>query len=264
MNNTNIAKLIFSAFIFTLLVSGTSFATSRNLLPRFPEIILEKGFSENFEVTDCIAKVRIVDDTAQATLKVTLKNCSDKTIKSSAKFRILYPTSVNQIRIKVNDKAINYDRNSPRHIFELGKNESITFKLSAKTDINYSIDSVREALRKQNEEHQAKGKKFDLSGLMKLFEREKFGKRFLIGPLVSKWGIFPLNFSKVDLEVIVPSDFTIVSQAADKWNKRNKNRESTYTYSDSEGFDGTVFLPETDKEEFVKTQKILTSSEFMH
>ncbi len=86
----------------------------------------------------------------------------------------------------------------------------------------------------------------------------------MVGPLASKWGVFPLEFSKVQLEVIVPNDYAMVSQLDDKWQSSRRGREITYVFSSNEGFEGTVFLPETDKEEFIKTQKILTSGEFMH
>lgn len=251
--------------ILAICLCSSAMGASRNLLPRFPEIVLEKGFSENFLVTECLAKARIHKDEAQASINLTLQNRSDKTIKSSVKFRILYPTSSNQVRIKVNGKSVNYNRESPRHSFELAKDASISFQISAKININYSIDGVREALRKEHEaEAKKKGKKFSLDGFMKFFDRENFGKRFLIGPIASKWGVFPLDFTKVQLEVIVPSDFAIVAQESDKWQSKTGSNESTYTFSHKDGFAGVVFLPETDKKEFIKTQKILNSSEFMH
>lgn len=253
-------------YILVLMVMAASSAgaASRNLLPRFPEIVLEKGFSENFIVTDCQAKVRIVDNEADSSMQLTLQNRSEKTLKSSVKFRVLYPTSSSQIQIRVDGRPISYERESPRHQFELASQQSISFQISARTSINYSIDGVREALRKEHEEKPEKGKKFDLSGLLKLFDREKFGKRFMVGPLASKWGVFPLEFGKVQLEVIVPADFSMVSQVADKWETKKRGRETTYIFNSGEGFEGSVFLPESEREEFIKTQKILTSSEFMH
>lgn len=240
-------------------------AASKNLLPRFPEIVLEKGFSENFQVSECIAKVRINEDSARSSVNLSLLNRSDNKIKSSVKFRILYPTSESQVQIRVNGKAIKYDRNSPRHSFELDSNAGISFEISAQTSINYSIDGVREALRKEHaEDAQKKNKKFDLGGLIKLFDREKFGRRFLVGPIASKWGVFPLEFGKVQLEVIVPSDFTLVSPESAKWESRKQGREVVYTFNSGDGFEAAVFLPEPDRADFIKTQEILTSSEFMH
>jgi hypothetical protein len=255
----------FIYFIFFLVFAiSPADSASRNLLPRFPEIVIEKGFSENFEITDCSAKVRIIDNDAQSNIKLTLKNRSAIELKSSVKFRILYPTSENQVRIKVNGSQIKYNRGSPRHSFVLPSQQSIDFEISAKTSVNYSKDSVREALRKESEEQQKKGKKFDLSGLMKLFDREKFGKRFLVGPIASKWGVFPLDFQQVNIEVHVPSDFSIVSPETEKWSKKDKGKEISYSFKSTEGFAGAVFLPENEKEEFIKTQEILTSSDFMH
>ncbi|MDN5279349.1 MAG: hypothetical protein PWR01_3314 [Clostridiales bacterium] len=260
--HTNITLLLLLA---TLVCAFQAQAASRNLLPRIPDIVLEKGFSENFLVTDCKASVKVTENDAQSTLDVSIKNRSPKKIKSSVKFRVLYPTSENQIQVRVNGKTIRYDRKSPRYSFELESQASINFSLSARTNINYSIDGVREALRKEHQDDEAnKGKKFDLSGLMKLFEREKFGKRFLVGALVSKWGVFPLEFEKVQLEISVPSDFALVAQEPEKWQSKNSGRNRVFTFTSLDGFDGTVFLPETDREEFVKTQKILNSSEFMH
>ncbi len=253
------------AMVLVALLALPAFSASRNLLPRFPEVVLEKGFSQNFQVTECQAKVRITEDEAQSSMSISLQNRSPEKIKSSVKFRILYPTSESQVSIKVDGKPIKYDRASPRHTFELDSNAVISFQVSAHTNINYSIDSVREALRKEHHDDEPKsGKKFDLGSLMKLFDREKFGKRFLVGPLASKWGVFPLEFGKVQLEVIIPSDFVMVSSVAEKWKNRKTGREVIYTFKEVEGFEGTVFLPETDRDEFVKTQKILTSGEFMH
>jgi len=261
-----IRKTLLCLYILVLVAVAVNSAeaASRNLLPRFPEIVLEKGFSENFIVTECQAKVRIVDNEADSSIQLTIQNRSDKSLKSSVKFRVLYPTSANQVQIKVDGRAIGYERESPRHQFELASQQSINFHISARTSINYSIDGVREALRKEHEEKPEKGKKFDLSGLLKLFDREKFGKRFMVGPLASKWGVFPLEFGKVQLEIIVPADFSMVSQVADQWETRRRGRETTYLFNGVEGFEGSVFLPETDREEFIQTQKVLTSSEFMH
>jgi hypothetical protein len=247
-----------------LALSSTIFAASRNLIPRFPEIVIEKGFSENFLITDCRAKVRVQNNEADSTIKLDLKNRSNKELKSSIKFRILYPTSESQVHIKIDGQGFNYSRKSPRHDFTLKPQASLAIEISARTSVNYSIDSVREALRKDHEEQARTGKKFDLGNLMKLFDREKFGKRFMVGPIASKWGVFPLDFAKVNLEIIVPADFAIVAQNPDKWTSKQRNRETIYNFIDNQGFSGAVFLPENEKDEFIKAQEILTSSEFMH
>ena len=245
-----------------LLTTGIVFAgTSRNLLPRIPEFIIEKGYSDSFEVTDCKVKVKISGSTAESTLEVLIKNISDNVVKSSIKFRILYPTSKSMVRLKVNGKSANYNRENPRHSFKLASQESLRLELKAKTSINYSVDSVREALRE--EAAQAK-KRFALQDFSKLFAREKFGKRFMIGPLVSKWGIFPISFKNVSIKVTIPRHFSLFSNNMEKWTENKKANGITYSYTQTDGFSGSVFLPETDVKEFSQRQKVLTSKEFMH
>ncbi|MGM0598991.1 MAG: hypothetical protein ACQETH_04135 [Candidatus Rifleibacteriota bacterium] len=257
--------LLFTILSIIITTSQVNAAT-RNMLPRFPEIILEKGFSSNFIVTDCNASARIYNDTAETNIKLSIRNRSAKTIKSSVKFRVLYPTSNNQIRLKVNGRSIGYNRKSPRHKFTLESDKEISFEISAKTNIKYSVDNIRKSLREEydNSKKKKKGKKFDLSGLMKLFDRENFGRRFMVGPVASKWGVFPLEFGKVAIKVVVPDNFTLVAQNSEKWQMQKHGDEHSYIFNNIEGFAGSVFLPESDKEDFIKTQKIMTSNEFMH
>lgn len=257
--------ILLAVFAFIFQFAEVNAAT-RNMLPRFPEVILEKGFSSNFIVTDCNATARIYNDTAETAVKLSIRNRSAKTIKSSVKFRVLYPTSTNQIRVKVNGRSIGYDRKSPRHKFSLESNQEISFEISAKTSVKYSVDNIRKSLREEHENNQKKkkGKKFDLGGLMKLFDREKFGRRFMVGPVASKWGVFPLEFGKVSIKVVVPNNFTIVAQNSDKWQVSKHGDEHSYLFTNSEDFAGSVFLPISDKEDFIQTQKIMTSDEFMH
>ena len=257
---------IFLVITTIIIVTPRINAATRNMLPRFPEVILEKGFSSNFIVTDCNASARIYNDTAETNLKLTILNRSPKTIKSSVKFRVLYPTSNNQIRVKVNGRSIGYNRKSPRYKFTLESSKEISFEINAKTSVKYSVDNLRKSLREEyeNNRKKKKGKKFDLGGLMKLFDREKFGRRFMVGPVASKWGVFPLEFGKVTIKVSVPDNFTLVAQNSDKWQVKKQGDEQYFTFNNVEGFAGSVFLPENDKEDFIKTQKIMTSDEFMH
>ena len=250
--------------ILSLMLSGTLYAAPSNMLPRFPEFIIEKGLSENFKVTTCEAKVKIVGSDAESSLKVAIKNRGNSAVQSSVKFRVLYPTSENQVQVSVNGRRIGYDRDKPRHTFELKPDETIVFDLKAKIAVNYSIDSIRKALKEQEKEPENKRKGFLADDFTRLFEREKFGKRFMVGPLVSKWGVFPVDFESVKLEVTVPDDFVVVTQKAEAWQETRTGRSKTYQSSSIDDFSAAVFLPETDREEFIQSQKILTSERFMH
>ncbi len=251
--------------VILLALSAVSLqASPRNMLPRFPELIIEKGLSEHFKVTSCDARVRVYGNDAESSLKVTVKNQGLDPLESSVKFRILYPTSENQIRVSVNGKNINYRRDQPRHTFTLKPDESIVFDLNAKVSINYSIDSVRKALREQERDKSDKKRGFLLEDFTSFFEHEKYGRRFMVGPLVSKWGVFPVDFAAVNLEIEVPDDFTLVANASDTWQLSKSHNNRVYKSTAVDGFAGAVFLPETDREEFLQTQKILSSEKFMH
>jgi len=214
-------------------------------------------------VTECAAKVRISGNDADASLKVQMKNVTDKPLSSSIKFRILYPASESQVRININGKSTRFNRANPRHAFELKPGETISFDINARTSVNYSVDSVRTALREQDEESNRK-KGFLMEDFTKLFEREKFGRRFMVGSLVSKWGLFPVDFSKVSIEVSVPSEFVVVTANAEMWNQSQSGNTKVFRSETPENFGAAVFLPEGDREDFVKTQKVLASENFMH
>lgn len=239
-------------------------ASSKTLLPRFPEIIIEKGLSQNFLVSECKARCAINGNESDSSIWITLTNQSSDPIESSIKYRVLYPMGDSQTRIRANGKSISYDRKNPRLAFTLQPEESIKFEIHARSTINYSIDAVRKALREEKEESQSKRKRFVLDDFTKFFSREKFGHRFMVGGIISKWGIFPLKFDKVDIEVIVPANFVLVASNEEEWDLRETGREKTFRFSKDEGFNAAVFLPESDKEDFIKTQEILTSEKFMH
>ena len=260
MKKTNIGFLI----LFLLVISSSLFASPRNMLPRFPELIIEKGLSENFQVTSCDARVKVYGSDAESSLKVAIKNQGKNAVDSSVKFRILYPTSENQVKVSVNGKNIGYRRDKSRHAFTLQPDESIVFELNAKISVNYSIDSVRKALREQEREETDKKRGFLLDDFTRLFEREKYGRRFMVGPLVSKWGVFPVDFAAVTVEVEVPEEFALVSENAATWQETRNRGGRVFKSTASEGFASAVFLPESEKEEFIQTQKILTSEKFMH
>jgi hypothetical protein len=264
---SNFIATVVMIFVLSTVFCNSATATSKNLLPRMPEIVIEKGYSDTFEVTECQASAKIVNSDLSSNLKVTLKNVSEGLIKSSVKFRILYPTSANSVNIKINGKRISFDRKNPRYSFQLESQSEINFEISAKQSINYSINSVREALREREAESaKAKNskKRFAFDELTRFFDNEKFGKRLMMGPLVSKWGIFPVTFKNVKIEVSVPKEFVIFSQFAKEWEESTNNANKDYVFNKIENFEAAVFLPESDYKDFEARQKILSSKEFLH
>lgn len=258
-------KRIFAVALVLLLAGSVVVqAQPRNMLPRFPELIIEKGLSESFEVSECTAKVIISGNDADSSLKVAMKNTTDKAVGSSVKFRILYPAGESQVRIRVNGKSVKFDRSNPRHAFELQPGETINFEINARTSVNYSVDSVRKALREQQDENEKRKKGFLMEDFTRLFEREKFGRRFMVGPLVSKWGLFPVNFVKASIEISVPSEFVMVSPSTEIWKETHSGNTRVFRSEALENFAAAVFLPEGDREDFIKTQQVLTSEQFMH
>lgn len=250
--------------ILLVLVTSTLMGAPRNMLPRFPELIIEKGLSEFFRVTSCEGRVKLYGSEAESSLKVTVKNQGASPVDSSVKFRVLYPTSENQVRVMVNGKNIGYRRDKARYTFSLQPDESIVFDMHAKVSINYSVDGVRKALREQEQDEPDKKRGFLLTDFSKLFEREKYGRRFMVGPLVSKWGVFPVDFNAVNLEIEVPDDFALVANASDTWQETKSRNNRVFKFSAVDGFAGAVFLPESDRDEFLKTQKIMSSERFLH
>ena len=248
-------------------------ATERNVLPRFPEIVIEKEYSQYFKVKDCQAKAVIENDIAETSLKAVLANISDKEISSSVKFRILYPSSVNKITINVNGKSFKYDPEKPRYSFSLKPNEEIKFEMNANVYINYSIDAVRKALKKKEEEEKngvkdaksLKNKGQDIANsFMRFFKsNDRYGKRFQTGPLISKWGLFPVDFEKLSLEIKVPENFTLITSFENCWQDVKKGKKIlTYKTTNTDNYSDAIFLPESDKEEQLKTMEILKSNLF--
>jgi len=258
-------KRILAAAVLLLMVGTVAvMAQPRNMLPRFPELIIEKGLSESFEVSECAAKVDISGNDADSSVKVTIKNVSEKPVSSSIKYRILYPAGESHVRIRIDGKSVRFDRANPRHAFELQPGAVINFEISARASVNYSVDSVRKALREQEDENNKRKKGFLMEDFTRLFEREKYGRRFMVGPLVSKWGLFPVDFVKTSIEVSVPSEFVLVSPNAEIWKESHSGNTRVFKSEALENFAAAVFLPEGDREDFIKTQQVLTSDNFMH
>lgn len=273
----NICKLfaIFTYIYICLFISSLANATEHNLLPRFPEIVIEKEYSQYFKVKDCQAKAIIEGDHASTDLKAVLANISDKDISSSIKFRILYPMNINNINIKINNKPFKYDPEQPRYSFSLKPNEEIKLEMKADVSILYSIDAVRKSIKKMEEEEKsggvidvkksAKSKGQDLANsFLRFFKsNDRYGKRFQIGPLVSKWGLFPVDFEKISLEIKTPENFTIITSYENIWQDVTKNKKVyTYKTTDTDNYNDAIFLPQSDKEEQLATMEVLKSERF--
>ena len=52
----------------------------KNLQPRLPELVIEKGYSDAFEVEECSVRSQVVNEEAQSQLKFVLKNVSGKSV----------------------------------------------------------------------------------------------------------------------------------------------------------------------------------------
>ena len=275
MKNICYIFFIISCLFGFVLQSEAVFATEHNVLPRFPEIVIEKSYSQFFKVKDCQAKAVIENDIAATSLKAVLANISDKEISSSVKFRILYPSAISKISINVNGKSFKYDPENPRYSFSLKPNEEIKFDMNANVYINYSIDAVRKAIKQKEEEEReksgvkdaksikSKGQDIANSFLRFFKSNDRFGKRFQTGPLVSKWGLFPVDFEKLSLEIKVPENYTVITSFESCWQDVKKGKKIlTYKTTDTDNYSDAIFLPESDKEEQLKTMEILKSNLF--
>lgn len=246
--------LTFLAVLLGMIAHPGVASAEKNLLPRLPEFVIEKGLSDSFQVVDCSAKATLFHDTAESRLTVVLKNVSDRHLDSSIKVRVLYLESDQSAGLSVNGRAMRYDRKNPRLPFSLNPGEEVTLEVKARQGIQYNLDALKkEQGRASGEKETGKKPKFALDDLSKLFGgRENFGRRYLVGPLVSKWGIFPVEFKHVQIEIIVPSDFDAVFPREGVWNKKASSAGNTYTFAGESGFNGVVFLPKADVVEFRK------------
>ncbi|MFZ2956057.1 MAG: hypothetical protein WA705_04090 [Candidatus Ozemobacteraceae bacterium] len=246
-----LTRVTFLAGLALVCASSPAFA-EKNLLPRLPELVIERGFSDAFQVVESTVRAQLVDQTAESRLLVTLRNVSDQTVQSSVKIRILYLTSENAVQISVNGKSARFDRKNPRVPFSLGPSEQITFEVKARQGIEYNLDAIKkeQGMNGSDEENKGKKTKFEVGELTRFFGKENYGRRFLVGPLVSKWGIFPVDFKKVALEIVVPRDFEAVFPHEGLWQKKEHSTSVTYTFDGTEGYTGTIFMPRRDAETF--------------
>jgi len=248
-----IRKLLIVLGFLSSFVSVAFCAGSKNLVPRMPEFVIERGYSDSFQVVECIANVQIYNDVAETQTTVVLKNITEKKIESAIKIRILYLVSEQMVQLLVNGKPRGYDKKNPRILFSLEPGQQIEFKLKAKQNIQYNLDIFKEEKTKNIPlQPDKKEKGFSFGDLSRFFERENFGHRFMIGPLVSKWGIFPVDFKHVKIDITVPSNFFAILQNDKIWKKQEKGNGTVFSFEGTEGFAGATFLPksEIDQQKF--------------
>lgn len=241
--------------MFLVLLGNTQVASAeKNLLPRLPEFVIERGFSDAFQVVESTARATLFNDTAESRVSVVLKNVSDRHVDSSIKVRILYLESDQSVGLSVNGHGMKFDRKNPRVPLSLNPGEQVTLEIKARQGIQYNLDALKKEQRAPSgEKESGKKPKFALDDLSKLFGgRENFGRRFLVGPLVSKWGIFPVEFKQVKVEISVPSDFDAVFPREGAWSRKSGSNGHVYSFEGETGFNGVVFLPKADVAEFRK------------
>ena len=182
--------------ILLLNLAGLTFANPHNLLPRFPEIIIQQGMTEDYAVDSLIAIATIQDNYAHTVVNTDLRNISQTKAFTSVKFRILYPKNLSSVTIKINGSDFNYTPERNTYNFWLNPNEAVNFHIEADVSVNYSINAVRKAL-KEEEKAKKNIKTTFAEDFAAYFNTEKYGKRFMTGNIVSKWGIFPLSIKSL-------------------------------------------------------------------
>ncbi|MBF0406027.1 MAG: hypothetical protein HQM10_01645 [Candidatus Riflebacteria bacterium] len=252
-NNNSTLSLLFVACF--LMISASLFASDRNLIPRMPEFVIEKGFSDAFEVIECVAKAELINDYAQTSLLIKMKNVSEKKLNSSIKVRLLYLINEAAATLEVNGKRVNFSRDNPRIPVTMEPGEILSLQVRAKQGINFNLDAENMKVQSEpsDDENKSSKKKFALDDLTKLFERENLGRRFMVGPLISKWGIFPLDFKKISIQIQTPSDFEGVFSDPNLWKKKAQSGGKHFVCENGESFQGSVFLPAVDAEKFRST-----------
>jgi len=255
-----IASLL-AVFLFLLFAADASFAASRNLMPRLPEFVLERGYSDAFQVVACEVKSHLTEETADSQVRITLRNISENKVQTSLKIRVLYLTSEAAAQVEVNGRPFKYDRTNPRLPFVLEPGQEITLQVKARHGIQYSLEAAaREQKTVTLEDAAPKKRGFALNELRSLFDNEKFEKRFMVGPLVSKWGIFPIDFKNVKIDIVVPKEYDAVLPDPAVWQTTRDNRSKSFTFEGVDGFAAAVFLPEKDAAAFRQAQAQAASS----
>lgn len=240
--------------VLLLSVIALPASASRNLLPRLPQVVIEKGFSDAFLVTNCVVHAEVVNDVVSSRVSLELKNVSTEPLNTSLKVRLLYLANDQAIKIQVNGKNVPFDRKQGRLPLSLAAGETLTLVINARQNILYNLDVMKAEAERQKDEDK-NFRRFALDELTKLFGRENFGRRLMIGPFVSKWGVFPVTFNKVSIEVKVPRDFVMIAPASTTWQVQTTSRNQICTFSGTDEYAGTVFLPSTDESAFRAWQK---------
>ncbi len=254
------------AALAVLLFVFASHATvqAKNLLPRMPELVIEKGYSDCFQVVECTGRAQIRAETADTRIKVILKNISEKDIQSSLKVRLLYLVSENDVKLNVDGRSVRFDRKAPRVPFRLSPGQQLTVQVEARQGIQFNLDSMKKEIESETPRSEKVGEKvkFGLGEFTRFFEKENYGLRFMVGPLVSKWGIFPVEFQKVHLEIEAPRTFEAVHPPEIPWKRNNQHNSAVFSFDGADGFSTAVFLPKEDVQGFRKFQEKIASLTF--
>lgn len=250
-------KYFKSALLIVILSVVSCFASSpHNLLPRFPQLVFDKGTTDMFCVEELIAYADMQAYTAQTELSVKLKNVSEKQINLPIKIRVLYPTGKKSVSILVNNKTKEYKQENPTIDLSLAPNETTNISIKAHVSTDYSVNNIKKAIVAQENQKKSKLQTFGES-FARYFNQEVYGKRFIVGTLVSKWGIFPVDIKKSKIEVNASNDIVLISENSGIWKETSRKKGKKFICEATEGFETAVFLPEKDIEAFKENQQLI-------
>jgi len=222
------------------------------LLPRFPEFVIEKGYSDAFRVESIVGSADLVNDRANSELTVVLTNVSERAINTSIKVRVLYLVAGRACQIWVDGNQVRFDRQNPRLPVNLQPNQKVTIKVAAEQETLYNLDAGKPKPA-QGAKSEGDSKRFSLNDLQKMFNverEERLGKRYLVGPLVTKWGVFPVEVRSLSLRIRTPHDFGVYMPTTEPsaWQLEDKGgNHRVFTCADAGRFAGAIFLPEKDR-----------------
>lgn len=272
---TNRNKLII--ILICLLFKIVNYACAeRNLIPRLPEIIIEKGYSEYFTVNECKIKAKIENEIVKSKLFISILNTSQTPIESTIKIRALYLLSDDSLKLKISGQTQKFTRKNNRYNITLEPNKPITFEIEAIQNILYNLeDQINELKNKKqrsifattSSDSKKTENKFKANSIMqdliKYFDNENYTKALSIGTIVSKWGVFPVNFNNVNIELIIPNNYeAIINSNLNEWNLQKRSSEKIYSYQCSENcsdkFKEVIFIVGKDALKFRELQKYLS------
>ena len=250
-------KQIKLALLLTFITFIPCFATSpHNLLPRLPQIVFDKGTSDMFSVEELSAKADMELYNARTELNIKLKNISQKQINIPIKFRVLYPTGKNPVKVSINKKTIKYNQENPVTDLKLSPGEITDISIQAYISTDYSINNIKKAIAAQQKQNKTKLQSVGES-FARYFNQEVYGTRFMVGVLVSKWGIFPVNIKHAKIEINTGSDMIHISEKPDIWKQLNHKKGKKFVCESTEGFETTVFLPSKDESAFKENLELI-------